>query len=227
MSAAQDPVAGVPASSPVDLAAGVTTSTGAKPSQRRRERERTRMRQRLLAAAREIATEEGWQAVTIRRIADRLEYTSPILYQHFAGKDALLLELARQGFADATARLRIAVQAPPDRLLTAIAEAYWDFAHDAPELYQVMHGLDGVPFGTAQTPPEAQEAFRLIRDALQQLAAAWGCTLADPDAAVDVLWAFLHGFVTLTMSGRIAGGPTRARDLMLDALPGIFTATTT
>jgi Bacterial regulatory proteins, tetR family len=50
-------------------------------------------------AAREIAIEDGWEAVTIRRIADRLEYTSPIRYKHFSGKDGLLVELARDGFA--------------------------------------------------------------------------------------------------------------------------------
>lgn len=191
-------------------------------SQRRRERQRSEMRDRLLGAAREIATEEGWQAVTIRRIADRLEYTAPILYQHFSSKDALLLELAREGFREITARLRDATQQPQERLLAAVAAAYWDFAFAAPELYQVMHGLGGVPFGTADAPREAQEAFTLCREALLRLASARGDTLSDPDAAVDTMWAFLHGFVSLTMSQRIAGGPDRARELMLHALPSVF-----
>lgn len=194
-------------------------------SQRRRERERAEMRGRLLSAAREIATEEGWQAVTIRRIADRLEYASPILYQHFPGKDALLWELAREGFREITARLRNAVELPPDKLLDAIAITYWDFASAAPELYQVMHGLGGVPFGTAETPHEAQEAFQLCRQALLRLATAQGGTLHDPDAAVDTIWAVLHGFVSLAMSHRIAGTPGRARELMLRALPSVFAST--
>src|SRR5882724_4812614 len=92
-------------------------SRGTSVSQRRRERERTEMRTRLLAAAREIATEEGWQAVTIRRIADRLEYTSPILYQHFSGKDALLWELVREGFRELTERLRGVLSHPADLIL--------------------------------------------------------------------------------------------------------------
>jgi AcrR family transcriptional regulator len=203
----------------------VADSHGTNISQRRREREQAERRSRLLAVAREIATEQGWQALTIRRIADRLEYTPPILYRHFPSKDALLWELAREGFREMTARLRSAVEEPPDRLLDAIAVAYWDFAFAAPELYQVMHGLDGVPFGTAQTPHEAQQAFRLCRQALLRLAATQGRTLHEPDAAVDTVWAFLHGFVSLTMSRRIAGSPDRARELMLRALPSVLAST--
>jgi AcrR family transcriptional regulator len=197
----------------------------ANPSRLRRERERAQMRDRLLAAAREIATVEGWQAVTIRRLADRLEYASPILYQHFAGKEALLVALAGDGFAQVTEALRVAVAEPPDRLLTAVAMAYWDFAFAAPELYRVMHGLDGVPFGTAETPAPARDAFELCREALHRLAAARGRTLADADGAVDTIWAYLHGFVSLAMSRRIAGPPERARDLMLRGLPAVFAST--
>lgn len=181
------------------------------------------MRDRLLTAARQIAIEDGWQAVTIRRIADRLDYTSPILYQHFTGKDSLLVELAREGFGQAAQALRAAAeQTSAAGLPAALAEAYWDFAFGAPELYQVMHGLAGVPFGTADTPPEAQEAFAVCRHALLRHAADAGRPLSDPDGAVDTLWAYLHGFVALTMSGRIAGEPQRARGLMLRGLPALL-----
>jgi AcrR family transcriptional regulator len=193
----------------------VVKTSGGSASRLRRERERTEMRQRLLAAARSIATAEGWQAVTIRRIAERLEYASPILYQHFAGKDALLQELVREGFRELTQRLHTAAAEPSDRRLAALATKYWDFAFEASELYQAMHGLDGVPFGTAETPQEARAAFALCREALVQVAASKGNTLDDPDGATDSFWACLHGFVSLAMSRRIAGPPARARELML------------
>ncbi|NUT20695.1 MAG: TetR/AcrR family transcriptional regulator [Hamadaea sp.] len=188
-------------------------------SRLRRDRERADMRVRLLAAARQIAVEEGWPAVTIRRIADRLQYASPILYQHFAGKDGLLLELARDGFAQVAEVLRAAVDdAPADHVATRLADAYWEFAFASPELYQVMHGLAGVPFGTADTPREAREAFQVCRSALVTVRPG----LSDPDGAVDTLWAYLHGWVALTMSGRIAGSRDRARTLMLRGLPGLL-----
>ena len=204
----------------------MTTKAQPEPSasRKRRERERQEMRASLLEAARGIAAEEGWNAVTIRRIAGKLEYSAPILYQHFAGKEQLLLELMTVGFTELADRLSEAAKASPEDRLTAMAETYWAFAFASPELYQAMNGLDGVPFGTAETPAEAKSAFRTFRIALQSIAEARGAELADPAGATDTLWAFLHGCVSLAMAGRIAGGTDRARSLMLNALEPLFAA---
>jgi AcrR family transcriptional regulator len=209
-----------------DVADAAEAGAGRAGGSGRRERDRLATRARLLGAAREIAAEEGWQAVTIRRIADRLEYASPILYQHFSGKDALLLELVGLGFRELSEALEPVGAAPADEVLTALATRYWDFAFATRELYMVMHGLDGVPFGTSTAPKEAHVTFTVVRAVLLRLAEAGGRTLADPDGAVDVLWAYLHGFVSLTMSGRIAGGPERARALLLRGLPSLFDSLT-
>lgn len=58
--------------------------------------------------------------------------------------------------------------------------------------------------------------------ALEHLSERRGRVLNDPEGAVDTLWAYLHGFVSLTMTGRIAGGKDRGRALMLRGLPGLF-----
>ena len=59
----------------------------------RRDRERQEIKQAILTAAREIAAVEGWQSVTIRKVAERIEYSPPTIYEHFANKEAILLEL--------------------------------------------------------------------------------------------------------------------------------------
>ncbi|MER6003184.1 TetR/AcrR family transcriptional regulator [Nonomuraea angiospora] len=204
----------------------MTTKAQPEPSasKKRRERERQEMRARLLEAARVIASEEGWNAVTIRRIAGKLEYSAPILYQHFSNKEDLLVELMMLGFAELAEQLRLAAEGSPEGRLVAMAEAYWAFAFGSPELYQAMNGMDGVPFGTAETPREAKNAFRTFRLALQGIAQARGAELADPPGAVDTIWAFLHGCVSLAMAGRIAGGTERCRTLMLNALEPMFAA---
>ncbi|MEV4111007.1 TetR/AcrR family transcriptional regulator [Nonomuraea sp. NPDC049695] len=204
----------------------MTTKAQPEPSasKKRRERERQEMRVRLLEAARVIASEEGWNAVTIRRIAGKLEYSAPILYQHFSSKEELLVELMTLGFAELSERLSLAAEGAPEGRLVAMAEAYWAFAFASPELYQAMNGMDGVPFGTAETPLEARNAFRVFRVALQDIAKARGAQLADPPGAVDTIWAFLHGCVSLAMAGRIAGGTERSRTLMLNALEPMFAA---
>ena len=52
----------------------------------------------ILDAALKIVKEEGWQALSMRKIADMIEYTAPIIYEYFANKEAILLELTRKGF---------------------------------------------------------------------------------------------------------------------------------
>lgn len=194
-------------------------------SRLRRERERAEMHDRLLATARSIAAEEGWQAVTIRKIADRLSYAPPILYQHFANKDALLLELMSFGFEEVAAQLAQVSDGKDGELVPAIGEVVWHFAFTSPELYQVMNGLSGAGFGTPSVPNAAMRVFMLVRDALLRDAAALARPVPDPDGAVDTVWAFIHGFVSLALAERISGGPERAHTLMTAALPAVFEAT--
>jgi len=66
----------------------------------RRQRQRQELRAGILAAAREIASSEGWQAVTIRKIAALIEYSPPVIYEYFASKEEILLESMRTGYAE-------------------------------------------------------------------------------------------------------------------------------
>src|SRR5439155_2794638 len=83
-----------------------------------------------------------------RKVADSVEYRPPMIYEHFANKEAILRELMREGFQLLLTEIRttVAVAADPADRMIGIACAYWEFAWNYPELYQVMHGLDGVPF---------------------------------------------------------------------------------
>jgi AcrR family transcriptional regulator len=191
----------------------------------RRDRERQELRLAILAAARDIAASEGWQSVTIRKVAERIEYSPPTIYEHFDGKDALLHELMRAGYRLLLEEIGAATEciADPAARLMVLAEAYWRFAWANPELYQVMHGLGGVPFCAGEAgdeagkpPPEAQAVFDIAATALASLAdSAMSCD--DIDAAVHILWSTLHGLVSLTMAGRIDGGAERGAALVEQA----------
>src|SRR5258708_35438215 len=114
----------------------------------RREREKQEVRQGILTAAREIARQEGWQSVTIRKVADRIEYSPPTIYEYFASKEDILLELMRLGFKTLLEGLQAARSSSedPSTCLLAINRAYWHFALTHPDLYQVIHWLDGADF---------------------------------------------------------------------------------
>ena len=106
----------------------------------RKQREKENLKKNLMKAALDIATIDGWEAVTIRRIADAVEYTTSVVYANFKSKDALLFEIIEQGFQQL---YNITMKAlnendDPKSQLIAISLANWDLAMANKELYQLM-----------------------------------------------------------------------------------------
>lgn len=156
----------------------------------RRERERADRQALILRTARSIAETDGWEAVTTRRLADRIEYSQPVLYSHFAGKREIVAAVAVEGFAELTAVLRAA----PD-----LVAAYVDFGLANPALYDAMFSLaTDLPWGTPAAPRPLLDAFAELRTAFGPYAGD-----DDPDAYTEVCWSALHGLVTLARSGRL------------------------
>ena len=169
----------------------------------------------LLSAAREVAAEEGWGAVTVRKIAERVGYRAPVVYEYFESKDDLLLELLRRGFADLAGAVRAAREdaSDPEGALYGVARAYLRFAWDSPDLYQVMYGLGGVSFAASETWKEGQRVGDEVGLAVEEAMRGCGKEATDVAGEVLALWAAVHGLVALTMAGRMEGGEEQAERL--------------
>ena len=156
--------------------------------------------------------EGGWKAVTVRRIAERIGYTNPIVYEHFGSKDDVLVELLRQGFAELLEGIEAArgKAADPEEALVGMAHAYVGFARTAPDLYQVMYGLGGVPFGVSETWREGWEVGHAIGAAVEEILQGYGRDPGDAQDPVLMLWGQVHGLVALAMAGRLEGGYDQA-----------------
>ena len=194
-----------------------------------RQEMRQEMRQSILSAAREIAPEEGWQAVTTRKVAERIEYSQPTIYEYFENKEAMLLALLRSGYQQLVTVMQEAFASTddPEARLLAMTEAYWDFAFRSPELFQVMHGLAGISFGRyghPDTPVEVKQSFGLAREAMEQWAQARGVERADITDLVEARRSLLHGFITLALARRIAGGPDRAKHILQETMKDLLFA---
>lgn len=178
----------------------------------RRERERQGIRDGILAAAREVASGEGWRSVTIRKIAGRIEYSPPVIYEHFESKDGILLELMRMGYAEQLGAVEAAAKSAsgPEEALLDMARAWLDFAFRSPDLYQVMYGLGGVPFSPAETRKEGEKIVGPVERVIRKIPRKDGKTIEDAEGKVTLLWATVHGLVALTMVGRIPGGQEEA-----------------
>jgi AcrR family transcriptional regulator len=167
----------------------------------RRERERAQRRQVIVNAARDLAEAEGWESVTTRRLADAIEYSQPVLYSHFEGKDAIVSAVALEGFSELDARLHNAREGAgsPAAEPRAVASAYMEFARTNPALYEAMFTLRvDLTFAQSDTPAPLHAAFLELRGALAPLASDH-----DVETFTEVFWSALHGLATLSRAGRL------------------------
>jgi AcrR family transcriptional regulator len=179
----------------------------------RRQRDRAHRRQAIITAARQLAEAEGWDAVTTRRLADRIEYSQPVLYSHFPGREGIINAVAVEGFAELRLILRNAREAAgsPEAALRELAGAYVSFALDHPALYDAMFTLSTeLPFGQPEAPRELQAAFAELRETVAPLAGG-----RDPDTLTEIAWSALHGVATLTRAHRLRPNYHQARLTML------------
>lgn len=148
----------------------------------RKQREKDNLRKSLLKAALDIAIAEGWEAVTIRRIADAVEYTTSIVYGHFENKDALLTEIVEMGFKQLY-EFSIKVvneNEDPKKQLLAISLANWDFAMANKELYSLMFNYKKPTGNTSILGMELVESvFKRLtgksNEEIQKLVLNWIC----------------------------------------------------
>lgn len=194
----------------------------------RRARQKQATREGILASAREIARLDGWGAVTIRRIADSIEYTPPVIYQYFRSKDAILIAVQSIGFEELAAALIAAGKDARDQTerLIEMGRAYWRFAEQSPELYEIMHGWESAALPMEETLKGARISAGIVQDALEEWAAEKEIWLPDLEGTVEVLWALLLGFISVRKLDRVGGGPERAEHLAVQAVRDLLFAWT-
>jgi AcrR family transcriptional regulator len=167
----------------------------------RRARERADTREQILDAAREMFVEHGYEATTMRAIADRIEYTPTAIYHHFESKEALLTELCAVDFRSlAAAFQRIGrIEDPIDRL-ARVGEAYVNFALEHPMQYQLLF-MTPHPHATKaiRTDDPSEHAYVFLRETCRDAIATGRLRpeFKDPDLLAQISWSSLHGLMAL------------------------------
>ncbi|GAA0582721.1 TetR/AcrR family transcriptional regulator [Actinomadura livida] len=182
--------------------------------QERKERERAARERLIVATARELAEQQGWDAVTTRRLSERIEYSQPVLYSHFRGKREIIGAVALEGAAEMAAALRAAASDAdgPHARVTALARVYLNFAARNPAVYDAMFQLDGgLAFAQEDTPEPLKDAFAALLENLEEVAGDG----VHPALFAELFWASLHGLATLTRAGRLPPEDTERRTELL------------
>ncbi|MEU0269238.1 TetR/AcrR family transcriptional regulator [Nocardioides sp. NPDC006303] len=186
--------------------------------QERKQRERADRERLIVATARELAEQQGWDAVTTRRLAERIEYSQPVLYSHFRGKREIIGAVALEGASEMAVAMRSATAAAstPRERVAALARAYLDFAERNPAVYDALFQLDGgLAYAQEDTPEQLKDAFAALLETLGEVAGDG----VEPELFTEVFWASLHGVATLTRSGRLLPEDAERRiELLVDRL---------
>ena len=171
----------------------------------RREREKQELREQILDAARTLFAREGYEAVTMRKVAEAIEYSPTSIYLYFKDKDELLRELCNQDFGHLAHHYQ-AIAAIPDPIekLRRTGAAYLEFGLERPNHYRLMfmtekpkQHLDEEMAAKKGNPDEDAYAFlrMIVSDCIAQ--GKFREDLTDADSIAQILWAGVHGLVSL------------------------------
>lgn len=171
---------------------------------------RSTLRQGMLDAATRLLTEEGPAAMTVRRVADAVNCSTTLLYSLFGGKDGLANELYLEGFARLKEEfLAAAAQTPASKNkddglapLRLYARVYHDYARRNPSYYMVMFGDAIAGFvPPVESRKQAWESLAALIDAFDACMKNGTLPASNPTAAARLLWAAMHGAVSLELKG--------------------------
>jgi AcrR family transcriptional regulator len=178
-------------------------ATIAPPAATRRDQHKRELRQAILDAAGSLFLAEGYDGVSMRRIADQIGYTPTTIYLHFKNRDELLLALLEDGYARFGQALAEAAASrrEPLRRLAAIGQAYIAFGLANPMHYQLMfmRRADFLQASLSASREGRVDSFGVLRDAVQAALEAGAIRRADVMTHSLALWSLVHGIVALAV----------------------------
>jgi AcrR family transcriptional regulator len=194
----------------------------------RQDRERHAVHEAILDAARDLFVSDGYRNVSIRKIAERIEYSPAAIYSYFPSKDDIFFALAEEGFRRLDAKVRSALgHQDPLEEVRACWWAYYEFAKEQREFFELMFTDRSVPQITEQW-----SGFAFVRQMLVFAAARiQRCIDAgvfpattNAEIAMHLIWGALTGPAVLGSACRLAPGEdpdALARDVLELVIAGL------
>ena len=168
----------------------------------RRQRERTEVREKILDAALEAFAKDGEDGLTMRALADAIEYSPPVLYAHFRDKNAIIRELCyRQLRTLAKLFANFGALDPVERL-RQIGYVYADFAVENPAhfrfLFLTLHTFETDDEELAKDDPQ-RNAYAFLKHTVKEGldAGVFRPEYTDVEEIAQLCWGSAHGFVAL------------------------------
>ncbi|HEV7380446.1 MAG TPA: TetR/AcrR family transcriptional regulator [Dyadobacter sp.] len=184
----------------------------------RRERLKIQVRSDIVKTAKDIAREDGWTAVSIRKIAEVIEYSPPILYEYFENKDKLLEAIRIEGF-DYLQTEFVKIKdhfSNSEKQLVEVAQSIWVFSLANPEVFQVMFNIEGAFCDSKRV---YSQAMNIKDNPVWEMIAR-----VRPKAAELVTktyyewWCLTYGFIAITMTTQPRYALAQAEGIYMDSV---------
>ncbi|MGQ5524438.1 TetR/AcrR family transcriptional regulator [Chitinimonas sp. PSY-7] len=173
----------------------------------RRQRERNALRRKIIEAARALCAEGGYEALTVRSIASRIDYSTSVIYSQFEDKAALLRAVTDEDFAELTRQLleQDVPNAPPTQRILDMATRFANFAQQQPEHYRRIFISPPPPVSVEESAAEHgnpnEDAYAFARMLFVVLIDATPTvTERDADMLLQMFWGSLHGLIALHLT---------------------------
>lgn len=195
----------------------------------RKEREKEEMRRRIVDAAQHLYVENGYEKLSIRAIADEIEYSPATIYLYFKDKSEVLHAIHQQAFGRLMNDFRsiLIISDPFDRLV-AMGRKYMQFAVENPELFDVMFIITA-PMETLECREEiwmeGRTAFNLVVQVVQECIQAGVFRKQDPEVAAMMIWSMIHGHTALFVRKRLNMFPDERRAELMEQAFTLFSNT--
>ena len=190
----------------------------------RRLREKEKVKKAILDTAWNMVKEEGWQSLSIRKIADAIEYSVPVIYDHFENKEAILAEFAGNGFRLLTKKIQQAYEKHDSAAaqLKAMAVAYWNFSQKNMAYYQLMYGVGMASCDGGNCRDDKNGFDHFIMDAIQSIIKKSKHPAAEPCLKYYTFWSILHGLVSIRIMGNSPVTAQLDKMVLEDAIDGFI-----
>jgi AcrR family transcriptional regulator len=173
----------------------------------RKEREKLELRELILLKAKELLLAEGYDKLSIRKIAAAVEYSPATIYLYFQDKDEIMHELMNMGFALMGRELTEALQeADPVRRILMIGEGYVSFGIANPDWYELMFHSEK-PIKHLErchaSWGHGLSLFEFLVVSCREAIASGRSKAQDPELLALQLWSMVHGLVSLSSAQRL------------------------
>lgn len=174
----------------------------------RKQRHKEDLKETILRAAKELFLEKGYEATSMRNIAEKIEYSPATIYLHFKDKNEVFYALHKEGFRMLVSAFQTLKNvSDPFERLKAMGHVYVNFASENPDFYQlmfVMHEpLEVLELDLSLGWEEGDDAFRVLLETVNECQQRGYFKGFEPNGFSFTVWSTVHGLASLRTSGHL------------------------